>query len=58
MNGPRANPKDRLATYIAIVSPGHAEELGQSKSKPSAQAALLIKLVQRFPDMVEHLNAV
>jgi putative transcriptional regulator len=30
----------------------------QSKSKPNAQAALPIKLVQRFPDMVERLKAV
>ncbi|AZE56275.1 putative transcriptional regulator [Pseudomonas synxantha] len=30
----------------------------QSKSKRNAQAALLIKLVQRFPDMIERLNAV
>lgn len=30
----------------------------QSKSKPDAQATLLIKLVQRFPDMVEQFNAV
>ncbi|WP_447651630.1 helix-turn-helix domain-containing protein [Pseudomonas abietaniphila] len=30
----------------------------QEKSKPNAQAALLIKLVEKFPDMVERLNAV
>jgi putative transcriptional regulator len=30
----------------------------QEKSKPNAQAALLIKLVEKFPDMVDRLNAV
>ena len=30
----------------------------QEKSRPNAQAALLIRLVERFPDMVERLNAV
>lgn len=30
----------------------------QSKAKPNPQAALLIKLVEQFPDMVERLEAV
>ncbi|RJX81239.1 DNA-binding transcriptional regulator [Pseudomonas sp. LS-2] len=30
----------------------------QEKSRPNAQAALLIRLVEKFPDMVERLNAV
>lgn len=30
----------------------------QKKSRPNAQAALLIRLVEKFPDMVERLNAV
>ena len=30
----------------------------QDKSKPNAQAALLIKLVGRYPDMVERLASV
>ena len=30
----------------------------QKKSKPNTQAALLIKLVEQYPDMVERLEAV
>ncbi|WP_249672048.1 helix-turn-helix domain-containing protein [Pseudomonas abieticivorans] len=30
----------------------------QEKSKPNAQAALLIKLVEQYPDMVERLGTV
>ena len=30
----------------------------QEKSKPNTQAALLIKLVEKFPDMVDRLSAV
>lgn len=30
----------------------------QEKSRPNAQAALLIRLVEKFPDMVDRLNAV
>ncbi len=30
----------------------------QAKAKPNAQAALLIKLVEKFPDMAERLKAV
>ena len=40
------------------TSPDTLKNWEQSKSKPNAQAALLIKLVERFPDMVERLNAV
>jgi len=40
------------------TSPDTLKNWEQSKSKPNAQAALLIKLVQRFPDMVERLNTV
>lgn len=40
------------------TSPDTLKNWEQSKSKPNAQAALLIKLVQRFPDMVERLKAV
>ena len=40
------------------TSPNTLKNWEQSKSKPNAQAALLIKLVQRFPDMVDRLNAV
>lgn len=30
----------------------------QSKSKPNAQAALLIRLVEQYPDMVERLASI
>ncbi len=40
------------------TSPSTLRNWEQSKSKPNDQAALLIKLVQRFPDMVERLKAV
>jgi len=30
----------------------------QEKARPNAQAALLIKLVERYPDMVERLAAI
>ena len=40
------------------TSPDTLKNWEQSKSKPNAQAALLIKLVQRFPDMVDRLNAI
>jgi putative transcriptional regulator len=30
----------------------------QEKSKPNAQAALLIRLVEKFPDMVDRLAVV
>jgi putative transcriptional regulator len=29
----------------------------QGKAKPNAQAALLIKLVKKYPDMVERLES-
>lgn len=40
------------------TSPGTLRNWEQAKSKPSPQAALLIKLVERFPDMIERLEAV
>lgn len=40
------------------TSPGTLRNWEQDKSKPNAQAALLIKLVEKFPDMVDRLGAV
>lgn len=40
------------------TSPSTLRNWEQEKSRPNAQAALLIKLVDKFPDMVERLGAV
>jgi putative transcriptional regulator len=40
------------------TSIGTLKNWEQAKSKPNAQAALLIRLVDQFPDMVERLNSV
>lgn len=40
------------------TSPSTLRNWEQDKSKPNAQAALLIKLVEKFPDMVDRLSAV
>ncbi len=34
------------------------ENWEQGRAKPNAQAALLIRLVQRYPDMIGRLNAI
>ncbi|WP_296180705.1 helix-turn-helix domain-containing protein [Pseudomonas sp. UBA1879] len=40
------------------TSPSTLRNWEQEKSKPNAQAALLIRLVDKFPDMVDRLSAV
>jgi putative transcriptional regulator len=40
------------------TSPSTLRNWEQDKSKPNAQAALLIKLVEKFPDMVDRLGTV
>lgn len=40
------------------TSPDALKNWEQSKSKPNAQAALLIRLVARYADMVERLSSV
>ena len=40
------------------TSTGTLRNWEQKKSKPNTQAALLIKLVEQYPDMVERLEAV
>ena len=46
-----------FAHYLRIT-PRTLESWEQGRSKPNAQAALLIRLVERFPDTVERLAAV
>jgi putative transcriptional regulator len=40
------------------TSPETLRNWEQDKSKPNAQAAVLIKLVERYPDMLDRLAAV
>ncbi|PYC20248.1 transcriptional regulator [Aquipseudomonas alcaligenes] len=40
------------------TSTGTLRNWEQKKSKPNTQAALLIKLVEQYPDMVDRLEAV
>jgi putative transcriptional regulator len=40
------------------TSPSTLRNWEQEKSKPNAQAALLIRLVEKFPDMVDRLAVV
>lgn len=40
------------------TSPSTLRNWEQDKSKPNAQAALLIRLVEKFPDMVDRLGTV
>lgn len=46
-----------LAHYLR-TNPRTLENWEQGRAKPNAQAALLIKLVERYPDTVERLAAV
>jgi putative transcriptional regulator len=46
-----------FARYLR-TNPRTLENWEQGRSKPNAQAALLIRLVQRFPDTVERLASV
>ena len=40
------------------TNPRTVESWGQGRSKPNAHAALLIKLVERFPETLDHHRAV
>jgi putative transcriptional regulator len=40
------------------TSPSTLRNWEQEKSRPNAQAALLIRLVEKFPDMVDRLATV
>ena len=46
-----------LAHYLR-TNPRTLENWEQGRAKPNAQAALLIRLVERYPDTVERLAAV
>lgn len=46
-----------LARYLR-TNPRTLENWEQGRAKPNAQAALLIRLVERYPDTVERLAAV
>ena len=44
--------------FLIRTSPSTLRNWEQEKSKPNAQAALLIRLVEKFPDMVDRLAVV
>jgi len=46
-----------FASYLR-TNPRTLENWEQGRAKPNAQAALLIRLVEKFPDTVERLAAV
>jgi putative transcriptional regulator len=46
-----------FARYLR-TNPRTLENWEQGRAKPNAQAALLIRMVAQFPDMVEQLEAV
>ena len=46
-----------LARYLR-TNPRTLENWEQGRAKPNAQAALLIRLVERYPDTVERLAVV
>lgn len=46
-----------FASYLR-TKPRTLENWEQGRAKPNAQAALLIRLVEKFPDTVQRLEAV
>lgn len=44
--------------YAIRTNPRTLENWEQGRSKPNPQAALLIKLVEKYPETLEHLQAV
>jgi putative transcriptional regulator len=46
-----------FADYLR-TNPRTLENWEQGRAKPNAQAALLIRMVDRFPDMVQRLEAI
>lgn len=46
-----------FARYLR-TNPRTLENWEQGRAKPNAQAALLIRMVEKFPDMVDRLGAV
>jgi len=67
---PEVSPEDVLAlreklnlsrpvfAHYLRTNPRTLENWEQGRAKPNAQAALLIRMVNRFPDMVQRLDAV
>ena len=49
---------DAMSNARAGKHAAHARGGAQARAKPKAQAALLIRLVEKFPDTVERLAAV
>jgi putative transcriptional regulator len=47
--------RDLSASYLR-TNAGTLEEWEQGRAKPKAQAALLIRLLQRFPDTIGRLH--
>ena len=46
-----------FANYLR-TNPRTVENWEQGRAKPNAQAALLIKLVEKYPETVEHLETI
>ena len=47
-----------VLAHCLSTDPRTLENWEQGRAKPNAQAALLIRMVDRFPDMVKRLEAV
>jgi len=44
--------------HVIRTNPRTLESWEQGRSKPNTHAALLIKLVEKFPETIDHLRAV
>lgn len=54
----RMHMSQRVFAMCIRTSPETLRNWEQDKSKPNAQAALLIKLVEQYPDMTDRLASV
>jgi len=54
----RLNLSRPVLAHCLRTNPRTLENWEQGRAKPNAQAALLIRLVEKFPDTVERLAAV
>ncbi|BDT69969.1 antitoxin HigA-2 [Comamonadaceae bacterium OS-1] len=54
----RLNLSRAVFAHYLRTNPRTLENWEQGRAKPNAQAALLIRMVERFPDMVGRLAAV
>jgi putative transcriptional regulator len=57
-NGINSNLSSALFATCLRTNPRTLENWEQGRAKPNAQAALLIGLVRKYPDMVARLAAV